>query len=136
MTASLAFQLDLSLQTGRSPLGLMGGSDVWSPADLAIGVAWRRLANTKCSGCGRPLSQHTHNETLGREEAPADYMVYSIECPAGQALAVAQQAWREENKSATKAYHEGKAVDPAAGLHWMVTGPGERLPKELEVPNG
>ena len=90
------------------------------------------MKETKCGGCGRPLSQHLHNSTLGREETPEDYIPYSIDCPAQQAIAAGQQMWKQENKYPLERYHKGDAADPSAGVFWISQGPGESLPSYMQ----
>lgn len=97
--------------------------------DLEICSQWRRLQSSKCTGCGRPLSQHLYNSRLGREETPDDYMPYSIDCPATQAIARGQDMWRNANKSLVESHHKGHGPDPAMGLYWIAQGPGEALPQ-------
>ena len=92
------------------------------------------MKEVRCSGCGRPLSQHLYNSTLGREETPDDYMPYSIDCPAQQAIAEGQEMWKAANKSAIDAHLEGKGPDPGMGLYWIAQGYGEALPAPDNTP--
>lgn len=126
----LALLLDLALVSGRPPLRLLdeGSPDTWSDVDLEIVSQWRHLQDVKCPGCGRPLAQHLHNPQLNREEVTTDYIPYSVDCPATQALAEGQQVWKTFNQSAIDAYHAGNAPDPGMGLYWIAQGPGESLP--------
>ncbi len=82
-----------------------------------------------CPGCGRPLSQHLHNSRLGREETVDDYMAWSLECPARQAIANGQDMWRQANKAAIDAHNHGKGPDPSEGVYWLGQGPGEAIPQ-------
>ncbi|USH44814.1 tail assembly chaperone [Microbacterium phage Juanyo] len=86
------------------------------------------MKEVKCTGCGRPLAQHLHNSRLGREERPEDYMAWSIECPAMQAIAIGQDMWKTANKSAIEAHTKGNGPDPGMGVYWLSQGDGEVLP--------
>ena len=92
------------------------------------------MQNVKCTGCGRPLSQHLHNPRLGREETIEDYTAWSIDCPAMQAIAAGQDMWRTANKSALKAHQEGNGPDPGMGTYWLSQGEGESLPTPDTTP--
>lgn len=120
----------MALASGRPPLNLLGQGtpDTWTDLDLEVVSQWRTLQNTRCVGCGRPLSQHLHNPRLGREETPEDYIPYTVECPALQAMAGGQEMWRTDHKAAMSSYHEGTGPDPTMGVHWITQGPGESLP--------
>lgn len=96
--------------------------------DLDIISHWKHIKNMKCPGCGRPITQHLHNESLGREETPEDYNVWSIDCPAAKAVSEGQETWRQENKGAIELYSKGKASDPSAGIYWLAQGNNEVLP--------
>ena len=133
----LALLLDLALVSGRSPLRLLDGDhpDTWTELDLEILAQYRNIKEAKCPGCGRPLSQHLHNSTLGREETPEDYMAWSLDCPARQAIADGQHMWRTENKSSLDAHMRGNGPDPGDGLYWLAQGDGESLPQPIEIPH-
>ena len=120
----------MALESGKPPLRLLdeGNPDSWSPLDLDILAKWKSLKNAQCPGCGRPLSQHLFNQWLGREETPDDYVPYSMDCPAQQAIADGQKMWQDYNKSAIESYHKGTGVDPSAGLYWLAQGAREALP--------
>lgn len=120
----------MALESGRPPLRLLdeGRPDSWNEIDLEVLSQWRRLKEVKCTGCGRPLSQHLHNSILGREETPADYMPYSLDCPAVQAIAEGQDMWRSANKTALDAHAKGHGPDPTLGVYWLAQGYGETLP--------
>ena len=121
----------MALETGRPPLRLLdeGHPVSWTELDLEVLSQWRRLNNTTCAGCGRPVAQHLYNSTLGREETPDDYMPYSIDCPAQQAIAQGQEMWKSANKSDIDAYHKGSGPDPGMGVYWLAQGHGEQLPQ-------
>lgn len=97
--------------------------------DLEVLSQWRKLKEVRCSGCGRPLYQHLYNSTLGREETVEDYMPYSVDCPAMQAIAQGQDMWRTANKSAIDSHNKGNGPDPNMGVYWIAQGPGESLPE-------
>lgn len=120
----------MALVSGRSPVRLLdeGRPDTWTETDLEVVSQWRSLKETKCAGCGRPLAQHLHNSRLGREETIEDYQVWSLDCPAMQAIAGGQQMWRNQNKGAIDSHMKGNGPDPAMGLYWLSQGPGEVLP--------
>lgn len=90
---------------------------------------WRQLKDSKCPGCGRPLVQHLFNHRLGREETVEDYTAWSMECPAQQAIALGQDMWHRENKSAVESFNKGHGPDPRMGLFWLAQGDGEALPQ-------
>lgn len=121
----------MSLQTGKPPSRLEDDEapDYWSVVDLEIVSQWKRLQETKCPGCGRPLSQHLHNERLDREEEPEDYVAYSFECPSQRAISAGQNMWRKENKSSITSYQKGNGADPGMGVYWLSQGPGETIPQ-------
>lgn len=96
--------------------------------DLEILSQWRTMKEAKCPGCGRPISQHLYNSRLGREETVEDYVAWSLECPAQQAIAEGQHMWKTENKSSIKAHFDGNAPDPGQGLLWLAQGYQESLP--------
>lgn len=73
--------------------------------------------------------QHLYNSTLGREEVPEDYMPYTIDCPAMQAVAQGQSMWKESNKTNLDSYHKGTGPDPGMGVYWISQGPNETLPE-------
>lgn len=120
----------MALASGRSPVRLLDEDrpDTWKEIDLEIVSQWRHMKEVKCPGCGRPLADHLHNSTLGREERMEDYSVYSVDCLAQQAIAEGQELWRQENKAAIDAHHKGKGPDPGAGVYWLTKREGERLP--------
>ena len=126
----LALLLDLALDSGKPPLSLLDGGlpPSWTVADLEILSQWKSLREVKCPGCGRPLTRHLHNPMLGREETADDYIPWSIECPAQQAVSAGQEMWRAENKPAIDSYHKGHGPDPSAGMFWISQGQGEQLP--------
>lgn len=72
--------------------------------------------------------QHLHNPILDREETTEDYMPYSIDCPAQQAIAQGQDMWKTANKSAIDSYRKGNGPDPSLGTLWIAQGPHEALP--------
>ena len=120
----------MALESGRPPLRLLdeGSPDSWQEIDLEVVSQWKHMKEVKCPGCGRPLAEHLHNSTLGREETPEDYSVWSIDCPAQQAIAAGQDMWRTANKSAIEAHHRGNGPDPSMGVYWLAQREGERLP--------
>lgn len=121
----------MALESGRPPLRLLdeGSPDSWSYLDLDIIGKWKQLKAAKCPGCGRPLTQHLHNSILGREETTADYMPYSIDCPAQQAIAEGQDMWKTANKPAIDSHRAGKSPDPGMGVYWIAQGHNEALPQ-------
>lgn len=121
----------MALESGRSPVRLLdeGRPDSWTEIDLEVVSQWKSLKDARCSGCGRPLSQHLHNPRLGREETPEDYMAWSLECPAQQAIAIGQDMWKTANKSDIEAHNKGNGPDPLMGVYWISQGDGERLPE-------
>lgn len=90
------------------------------------------MKEVKCPGCGRPLAQHLHNSTLGREEVPDDYMPYSLDCPAQQAIAMGQDMWKQANKVSIEAHSKGNGPDPGMGVYWLAQGHNESLPQPTE----
>ncbi|WNM75062.1 tail assembly chaperone [Microbacterium phage Morrigan] len=130
----LALLLDMALVSGRSPVRLLDeeSPDTWSEIDLEVVSQWKTMKEVRCSGCGRPLSQHLYNSRLGREETVEDYTPWSLECPAQQAIANGQSQWRQANKSAIEAHNKGNGPDPAMGVLWLSQGPGEILPQPDE----
>lgn len=126
----LALLLDLSLEAGVSPVHLLDeeAPASWSQLDLEVVSQWKSLKETKCPGCGRPLSQHLYNDRLGREETPDDYTPYSVDCPAQQAIANGQEMWKKVNKSSMDSFYKGHGPDPSMGLYWLAQGQGESLP--------
>lgn len=120
----------MALESGRPPLRLLdeGNPDSWNPIDLEVVAQWRHLKEVKCPGCSRPLAQHLYNSKLGREETIEDYMPYSVDCPAQQAIAEGQQMWKSENKTAIESHQKGNGPDPQLGLFWLAKGHGEKLP--------
>lgn len=58
-----------------------------------------------------------------------DYIPWSLECPAQQAVAGGQAQWKQENKADIEAHHKGNGPDPAMGVLWISQGPGEALPQ-------
>jgi len=121
----------MALVSGRSPVRLLdGGSpDTWDELDLEVLSQWKYLKEAKCPGCGRPLSQHLYNSRLGREETMEDYLAYSMECPAQQAIASGQHQWEQVNKSEIDAYNKGNGPDPRLGTFWLSQREGELLPQ-------
>ena len=121
----------MALESGKPPLRLLdeGNPDSWSQLDLEILAQWKNLKEAKCPGCGRPLSQHLYNSRLGREETVEDYMAWSLDCPATQAVALGQDMWKTANKSAIESHNKGNGPDPAMGLYWLAQGEGEALPQ-------
>ena len=101
--------------------------------DLEIVSQWKHYQNTKCPGCGRPLSQHLHNEALDREETIEDYVAFSFECPSQRAISEGQDMWRRQNKSSIESYHKGNGSDPGMGVYWLSQGPGEHIPYSEET---
>ena len=124
----------MALESGRSPVRLLdeGSPDSWSEMDLEVVSQWKHMKEVKCSGCGRPLAQHLYNSILGREEAIEDYMPWSMECPAQQAIAVGQDMWNSSNKAAIDAHGTGKGPDPRMGIYWLSQGFNEQLPQPQE----
>lgn len=90
------------------------------------------MKEVKCPGCGRALSQHLYNSRLGREETVEDYTVWSLDCPAMQAIAAGQDMWKTENKSAIDSHSKGNGPDPSMGIYWISQGEGESLPTPIE----
>lgn len=123
--------LDLALESGRSPLSLLDEEhpDSWSILDLEIVSQWRHFKEVKCPGCGRPLSQHLWNRQLHREETPDDYIPYSIDCPAQQAISAGQEMWKTVNKAAIERYRKDDGPDPGMGIYWVAQGHSESLPQ-------
>lgn len=121
----------MALESGRPPLRLLdaGLPDSWSELDLEILSQWKHMKEVKCPGCQRTLSQHLHNPALGREESPEDYMPYSIDCPAQQAIAQGQHMWKQANKAPLDRYHKDSAADPGQGVYWIAQGHNEMLPQ-------
>lgn len=124
----------MALTTGKPPLRVTDEThpDEWDLIDLDIVSKWQIMKNSKCPGCGRPLSQHLNNPLLGREESVEDYKVWSVDCPAVQAIAVGQEMWRKANNSALKSFYDGKGSDPSAGVYWLAQGVSEILPTDEE----
>lgn len=120
----------MALVSGRSPVRLLDEDrpDTWTEIDLEVVSQWKSLKETKCPGCGRPLSQHLHNSRLGREETVEDYTAWSLDCPAMQAIAHGQEMWKNQNKGAIDAHMKGSGPDPGMGIYWLSQGQGERLP--------
>lgn len=121
----------MALESGRPPLRLLdaGLPDSWTELDLEIVSQWKQLKEAKCPGCGRQLSQHLYNPSLGREEAPEDYIPYALDCPAQQAIAQGQEMWKQAHKSAIEQHHKGSAQDPGQGVYWLAQGHNEALPE-------
>lgn len=121
----------MALVSGRPPVRLLdGGSpDTWDELDLEVLSQWKSLKETKCPGCGRPLSQHLYNSRLGREETVADYQAWSLDCPAQQAIAEGQSMWRTANKGRIDSYEKGNGPDPRQGVFWLSQRDGELLPQ-------
>lgn len=117
--------------SGRPPVHLLdGGSpDTWQEIDLEVLSQWKSIKEAKCSGCGRPLTQHLYNYRLGREETVEDYTAWSMECPAQQALALGMDMWKSANKSSIDSHNKGNGPDPSMGVLWLSQGQGETLPK-------
>lgn len=120
----------MALVSGRPPVRLLDGEspDTWTELQLEVVAQWKALKDAKCSGCGRPLSQHLYNSRLRREETVEDYMAWSLDCPAQQAIAIGQDMWRTANKAAIDAHNKGSGPDPAQGIYWLSQGQGEVLP--------
>ena len=120
----------MALVSGRSPVRLLdeGAPDTWQELDLEVVSQWKHMKDVKCTGCGRPLADHLASPTLGREEAPTDYEVYSIDCPAQQAIAAGQDMWRTAYKNQIEAHQKGTGPDPSMGVYWLTKRAGERLP--------
>lgn len=121
----------MALESGKPPLRLLdsGNPDSWTELDLEVLSQWKRMKEVKCPGCQRPLAQHLYNSTLGREETPEDYMPYSLDCPAQQAIALGQDMWKQANKSQLDSYHKGTGPDPGMGVYWLSQGHNESLPQ-------
>lgn len=121
----------MALVSGRSPVRLLDeeSPDTWTELDLEVVAQWKSLKDAKCPGCGRPLSQHLHNSRLGREETIDDYMAWSMECPAQQAIAVGQDMWNTAHKSEINSHQKGNGPDPRMGTFWLSQREGEALPQ-------
>lgn len=121
----------MALNTGKPPPRILDekAPDEWSFFDLEVGAQWQAYKANKCPGCGRPLHQHLHNPTLGREETMADYLPHTIDCPSMQSVAEGQEMWKKFNKSAIDGFSRGNGVDPGMGVYWLAQGPGEKLPE-------
>lgn len=121
----------MALESGRPPVRLLdeGSPDSWSELDLEVVSQWKYLKGAKCPGCGRPMAQHLYNSTLGREETPEDYAIWTMECPAQQAIAAGQHMWNNANKAAVDSYNKGNGPDPHAGTFWLSQREGEALPQ-------
>jgi len=121
----------MALGSGRPPVRLLdeGSPDSWDELDLEVAAQWKYLKDAKCPGCGRPLAQHLYNSRLGREETVEDYLAYSMECPAQQAIASGQDQWDKVNKSAIESHSKGNGPDPRLGVFWLSQGQGELLPQ-------
>lgn len=121
----------MALVSGRPPVRLLdeGSPDTWDELQLEVVSQWKFLKDAKCPGCGRPLSQHLHNSRLGREETIEDYMAWSMECPAQQAIAIGQDMWNTANKSAIESHNKGNGPDPKMGTFWLSQREGEQLPQ-------
>lgn len=121
----------MALVSGRSPVRLLdeGAPDTWTELDLEVLSQWQYLKETKCPGCQRPLSRHLYNSRLGREETVDDYMPYSFDCPAEQAIAIGQDMWNTANKSTVDAHAKGNGPDPRKGIYWISRAEGEPLPQ-------
>lgn len=121
----------MALVSGRPPVRLLdeGSPDTWTELDLEVVSQWKHMKEAKCPGCGRPLSQHLYNSRLGREETVDDYLAWSLDCPAQQAIAVGQDMWQTSNKQAIEAHNRGNGPDPRMGIYWLSQGHGESLPK-------
>jgi hypothetical protein len=121
----------MALESGRSPVRLLDeeSPDSWNELDLEVVSQWRSLKDTRCAGCGRPLSQHLYNSRLGREETVEDYTAWSMECPAQQAIAQGQDMWNQANKAAIEAHNKGNGPDPRMGTFWLSQREGEQLPQ-------
>jgi hypothetical protein len=119
----------MALVSGRPPVRLLdeGSPDTWTEWDLEILSHWKYLQGSKCPQCGRPLSQHLNNSRLGREETPEDYEIYSMECPAQQAIAVGQDMWNKAHKAEIDAHNKGNGPDPRSGVFWLSKRDGEAL---------
>ena len=123
--------LDLALESGRPPVRLLdeGSPDSWREIDLEVVSQWKYLKEAKCPGCGRQLSQHLYNSRLGREETVEDYVAWSLDCPAKQAIAQGQDMWKTANKSTIESHSKGHGPDPSMGVYWISQGFGESLPQ-------
>lgn len=121
----------MALVSGRPPVRLLdaGAPDTWDELDLEVLSQWKHIKDAKCPGCGRPLAQHIYNSRLGREETVEDYMPYSLDCPAQQAIAVGQEMWNTEYKSQLEAHRKGNGPDPRMGVYWLSQRQGESLPQ-------
>lgn len=121
----------MALVSGRSPVRLLDeeSPDTWSELDLEVVAQWKSIKETKCPGCGRPLSQHLYNSRLGREETVEDYMAWSLECPAQQAIAAGQDMWNRANKATIESHSKGNGPDPRQGIYWLSQREGEQLPQ-------
>lgn len=122
--------IDMALVSGVPPVRLLdeGAPDTWSDTDLEVVSQYRRMKEDRCPGCGRPMSQHLRNETLGREETAEDYTPFSVECPAQQAISHGQEAWEEAYATEITLHSKGQGPDPRQGVYWLTLGAGERLP--------
>jgi hypothetical protein len=121
----------MALVSGRSPVRLLdeGAPDIWTELDLEVVSQWKHLKETKCPGCGRPLAQHLYNSRTGKAETVDDYMPYSLDCPAQQAIALGQDMWNTANKAAIDSHTKGNGPDPRMGIYWLAQGEGESLPQ-------
>jgi hypothetical protein len=121
----------MALVSGRPPVRLLdeGLPGTWDELDLEVLSQWKYLKDAKCPGCGRPLAQHLYNYRLGREETIEDYLAWSLDCPAQQAIAVGQDMWATANKPSIEAHNKGHGPDPRMGLYWLSQGYGESLPQ-------
>ena len=121
----------MALVSGRPPVRLLdGGSpDTWSELDLEVLSQWKSLKENKCPSCGRPLAQHLYNSRIGREETVEDYVAWSMECPAQQAIAQGQAQWNTLHKSEIEAHNKGNGPDPRMGTFWFSQRDGEALPQ-------
>jgi hypothetical protein len=120
----------MALVSGRPPVRLLdvGSPDTWDELDLEVLSQWKSLKDAKCPGCGRPLAQHLHNSRLGREETIDDYLAWSLDCPAQQAIAVGQDMWNQQNKSLIESHNKGSGPDPKMGIFWLSQRGDESLP--------
>ena len=120
----------MALESGRPPLRLLddGLPDSWSELDLEVLSQWKRMKEAKCVGCGRPLAQHLYNSLLGREETLEDYMPYTIDCPAQQAMAIGQEMWQAAKKPELDQHRKGDGPNPGMGVYWITQGPHEAIP--------
>lgn len=117
--------------SGRPPVRLLdeGSPDTWDELDLEVLSQWKYIKDARCPECGRPLAQHLHNSRLGREETIEDYMAWSMECPAKQAIAVGQSMWNDAHKSEITSHSKGNGPDPRMGTFWLSQREGESLPQ-------